>query len=159
MFKRFIRRTPSFVFDRVWRLPTPDQEVTRLVVRIPNAMVDPEGLSGDINKYRRRQPVVITNLENGKSVIRFVYGVGATIKGFEGITSIALDYEAFIRLGIRKKKWRQKVQLRMVPAWPWQVWGYYWNHPDYGTRFQTRMTWIALIGGLLGLLFSLIPLI
>jgi hypothetical protein len=129
------------------RLPAEDQDMNKLIVRIQNLLVDPEGTGLDPKRFTRRQPVIIKNRLNGKSILRFVFGVGAKVPDFHGTDTIALDYEAMIGLGLRKKKWRLPVDLLVRPAWPWEVWWFYWNHPDYGTRLVMRL-------GMLGFLLT-----
>jgi len=142
-----VTRSPFIRVDRVMRLPPVDQDTNKLIVRVHNLLVDPEGSGLNPKKFSRRQPVIIKNLLNGRTILRFVFGVGEKVPDFHGYGTIALDYEAFIALGIRKKKWRKPVDLLVRRAWPWEIWWFYWNHPDYGTRLVMRL-------GMLGFLLT-----
>lgn len=96
------------------------------------------------NVFKRRDVVVITNLNTGQSCIRYVFGAGR----LPGVThsAIAIDYDAVSDLGLGNEK---NVKIEMRRATTLMLVKYYWAYPDVGIRFSFRL---AVFGAVLSVL-------
>lgn len=144
----FARKKPLARFHRLVRLPGSDEDANKAIVRVPNGAVDSGGEYP--YKFRRLQPVVITNVGNGKSILRFVHGA-AWLKGITNDT-LAVNYDGFRALGLQLDEGDQ-VELEMRPAKALEVWKFYYFHDDPVMRFSAR---VAIIGLLAGIAFGLL---
>lgn len=97
-----------------------------------------------VNVFRRREAVVIKNLSNGQTCIRYAFGAGR----LPGVTksSIALDYDGISELGISGD---EDVSLEMRSATTYDLCKWFWSYPEVGIRFSFKL---ATIGAALGVL-------
>ncbi len=68
--------------------------------------------------------------------------------------AVALDYDAVDVLGIRFKT---DVDLEIRRASTFEVYQWFWNHPDLGIRLSTRLGVMGGILGVMGFLVGLTP--
>lgn len=151
----FKRAKPLATFHRLVRLHTSDEDADKAIVRVPNGAVDSWGQTP--YKFQRLQAVIITNQDNGKSILRFVHGAG-WMKGMTNDT-LAVSYDGFLNLGIPLDE-GEDVELVMRPAKPSEVWGFYWNHSNPVLRFNTRLAvagiLLATLIGVVGIIISIL---
>ncbi|WP_256659739.1 hypothetical protein [Pseudomonas sp. LS-2] len=132
----------SMQITSVVQLPPADSGLQNSIVRLHNLNVDSK--RKDRNKFFRREAVLIRNRETGASILRYVMGTpgGISIKKCEA----GLDYDAVEVLGVRFKR---QVNLEIKRASAFQVYRWFWKHPDLNVRISIRL---GITGGVLGVL-------
>jgi len=146
-----MKPTPSFNAQRVVELPLHDQGLQNSIVRVYSARID--RTRKDAGRFRRRQPVLISNPEADTETLRFVMGAG---KGGVKKNEIALDYDAVDALGIR---FTQPVELQVRPATWLEVMRHYLDHPDMGIRVSMRMAVWGIYLGLFGAVCGIVSVV
>lgn len=142
-----MRRPELYIIaEDVLRLPAED--AGRNIVRINNALI---GRKGEKGKFYRRQPVILDNPNTGLKTLRFVMGARADAP-ICGKKTIMVDYDTKIEVG-----WNETHLLNVVPASDWDMYRYYWSHPDPGYRIATRLGIIGAALGALGLILAILP--
>ncbi|MBD0788229.1 hypothetical protein HUO09_17880 [Vibrio sp. Y2-5] len=89
----FMPSKATILADNIVRLPDVDSGPSQNLIRVHNSNMKP---------FRRRMPVVIHNIDSGKWTIRYIVG-GNSLKGLTK-TSVGLDYDAYVELGIDRAK-------------------------------------------------------
>jgi hypothetical protein len=130
---------PDIKVCRVVRLPPDDQ---LHVARLFKGHISLQGKPGS---FKRRELVVIHNLENGRKVTREVAGNGQARVPRDGI---GLDYDTWVELGLGRNQ--DAATIRVKSAGLFGSFLYNWNHPDKATRFATRFGALGVALGLLG---------
>lgn len=138
------------IITKVFRLPRED-EVGSTIVRMCNSRISANGDSTR-QKFGRRKPLVIQNLDNGFWVLRYAMGNPGTIalKSDE----IALDYDALSVLDIKHK---DTVNLNAREAKKSEVFRHFWDHPDLNVRISMRLSIWGTALGIVGLLTGILP--
>ena len=123
-------------------LSAQDSGLAHSIIRFHNSRIDAKRQDG--RRFHRREPVVIVNPETGAKTLRYAMGSA----GLPGLCKsvVALDYDATDALGVR---FRRPVALKVRRASTFEVYAYYWAHPDLGIQLSTRL---GLIGALLGVM-------
>lgn len=137
-----LRRKSLFVAKDAFKLPARDSGVLNAMVRVHPIWIDIN--RKDQNRLIRRQAVLLRNLANQQTTLRFAFGSGDL--NIQAPTTIAIDYDARDVLGIRED---DEVNIEVLHASYFDVISFYWNHPDMGLQFSTRL---GVIGFLLGLI-------
>lgn len=127
----------------VVKLEPCDSGISHSIVRVNNSMVDSK--KQDRNRFFRREALLIKNLDNDASIIRFVMGSNS----LKGLTkdAIALDYDATDTLGI--ETYTDNCNLSVQRATRWQLYMWFYNHPDLLIQISSRL---AIFGALMGIL-------
>ena len=125
------------------------------IIRLHNSWIDAN--KKDKEKFVRRQAVVITNMDNGNSIVRMVLGSN----GIPGLNKSAavLDYDGIDALGFRYDVYDgAEIRLEVKKASPMDVFLHFWNHPDIGYRTAHQIAVVSLAMGLTGLLLGMVAL-
>lgn len=136
--------------ETVVQLLPEDCGLQHSIVRLHNSNIDSKRL--DRERFFRREAVVICNPQNGSRVLRYAMGTPGGIS----ITkrAVALDYDAVDVLGIRFKT---DVDLEIRRASTFEVYQWFWSHPDLGIRLSTRLGVMGGVLGIMGFLVGLMP--
>ncbi len=136
----------------VIQLPPEDSGLQHSIVRFHNSRIDSK--KADKTRYFRREPLVVINPETGAKVLRFAMGSA----GLPGIVKngIGVDYDAVDLLGVR---FNRDVKLEVRRATAFDVYKWYWLHPDLGMRLSTRLAIVGGILGVLGFVVGVVPLV
>ncbi|HGS5039446.1 TPA: hypothetical protein ACMDS2_003544 [Vibrio parahaemolyticus] len=138
--------------ESVVRLPMEDSGLGHNIVRLNNRNVDSK--RKDPNRFFRREPVVIYNPDNGTKVIRYVMGNPGTMSITKN--AVGLDYDAVDALGV---KFKEEVSLEMRRARWWEIYQWFWFHPDFSIRLSIRLGVVGALLGILGFFTGITPII
>jgi len=133
------------IAENVLHLPPADAGLQHSIVRLHNSCIGKKGTPG---KFYRRQAVVVENPNTKSRIIRNVMGTNPAAK-ILAPSSIMLDYDAKVELG-----WDETHLLNVYPASTFQIYLWYWNHPDTGYRVATRLGVWGLFAGIVGILLG-----
>jgi len=147
-------RRLSFNAKRVFLLPNVDIGITRNSVRIHSSLVDASKKRDDL--FHRHTAVQISN-NTGQSIIRQVIG-GGGISGFTK-NSIALDYDGRDALLIKGIDEQVECDLTVTKAGTYQVYRYYFSHPEVAVQIAVKMGVLGVLLGLAGVLISISSII
>ncbi|WP_029913693.1 hypothetical protein [Hydrogenovibrio marinus] len=132
-------------------LPEKDSGIQNLIARISGHHIN--------DHFKRREPVVIVNQDNGEKIIRYVLGHGSV----PGITkeSIAVDYDGLASLGFRMKKEGvpQPCNLVVRKLKPFESYMFFTRHPDLGIQMSIKLGLVGVFLGFVGLALGIISLI
>ena len=119
-----------------------DSGIHQSIVRLNNQYIDSKRKNKD--KFFRREPVIVTNTENGNSVLRYVMGQS----NYLGMTkrAIGLDYDAIDALG---SGFHQEVKFSVRKATILEVYQWLSKHPDLSIQLSIKL---GLVGAFLGIL-------
>lgn len=131
-------------FNRIIEIE--NRNISRSIVRLNNALIDRSKSNKKL--FYRRNPVKITNENNGQWSIAFAYGS----PGIKGLTkkTIGIDYDTADVLGIKEGEFNLKIKLTKANCL--DVWLWYLNHPDHNISFNTKVALIALIISVISLI-------
>jgi hypothetical protein len=133
---------PEFVASGVVELPERDQGLESSIVRLYSMRLD--RLKKDPLKFRRRQPVIISNDSNKAEILRFVMGSkNGGIKKDE----VSLDYDGVDALGVQ---FHETVKLTVRPARKWEVIKHFWDHPLVPVRVSMQLAVLGVVLGMFG---------
>jgi hypothetical protein len=152
---RFFRKKPVFEAYQFLNLPTRDSGVINGIVRVHPAWIDAKRLKKK-TKLFRRDAVLLHNLENGLSTVRFVMGAGAVAISKPGV--IAIDYDTIDALGIDSRH-NTEIALSISRASYFQVLKHFYNHPDYSCQIAMRLGIVGVLLGLLGAVLGSVSLV
>ncbi|MFC6674322.1 hypothetical protein [Marinobacterium aestuariivivens] len=138
--------------DTVVRLPMEDSGLQHSIVRLNNRNIDSR--REDRNRFFRREPVMIVNPESRTKVLRYAMGNPGHLSIPK--CAVALDYDAVDALGIRSK---DTVNLEVRRAKRWEVWQWFWYHPDQSVQLSIKLGVVGAVLGIMGFLNGVIPLI
>lgn len=124
------------------------EDAGRNIIRINNTLI---GKKGEKGKFYRRQPVLLDNPNTGLKTLRFVMGSRAD-HPVVGKASIMLDYDTKVEIGFDATH-----LVNVIPATEWDMYLYYWSHPDPGYRVSTRLGIIGAVLGILGVILAILP--
>ncbi len=68
--------------------------------------------------------------------------------------AVALDYDAVDALGVRFK---DTVNLEVRRAGRWEVWQWFWNHPDQSVQLSIKLGVVGAVLGVMGFLTGVAP--
>ncbi|MEB1023010.1 hypothetical protein VC940_22115, partial [Citrobacter freundii] len=68
--------------------------------------------------------------------------------------AVALDYDAVDALGVRFK---DTVNLEVRRARRWEVWQWFWNHPDQSVQLSIKLGVVGAVLGVMGFLTGVAP--
>lgn len=134
---------------RVVQLRTAFAGLSQSYVRLHNGFIDAS--KSDKSRLHRRQAVLVRNLANQHSILRYVLGDPS---GRMKPNEAALDYDAVDML-----QYSVGDRLFIRPARWFEVYKWYWGHPDLNVRISMRASLIGLVLGIVGLVISLLPMI
>ncbi|CAD0264198.1 conserved hypothetical protein [Pseudomonas veronii] len=128
--------------ETIVQLNPEDCGLQHSIVRLHNSNIDSKRL--DRKRFFRREALVICNSQNGARVLRYAMGTPGGIS----ITkrAVALDYDAVDVLGVIFKT---AVELEIRRASTFEVYKWFWNHPDLSVRLSPRL---GVTGGILGVM-------
>ncbi|MGR5296943.1 hypothetical protein ACPV5U_19220 [Vibrio mediterranei] len=119
-------------FTKAIELPAHDSGPSNCIVRVHNLHV---------THFKRRQLVVISQTETGRRTLRYVMGGGSKIIGLTK-TTLAIDYDAFVDLGVSRKD--SGLSLEMRKANWFDAFRWFWNCPDVLVRLNWRFLLVAM---------------
>ncbi len=95
---------------------------------------------------------MIVNPETKAKVLRNAMGNPGNLS----ITklAVALDYDAVDALGVRFK---DTVNLEVRRARRWEVWQWFWNHPDQSVQLSIKLGVVGAVLGVMGFLTGVAP--
>ncbi|MCE0761017.1 hypothetical protein LWH94_17705 [Marinobacter sp. G11] len=137
--------------ETVVRLPMADSGLQNSIVRLNNRNMD--STRKDRARFFRREPLVIVNNVDGSKILRYAMGSSGL-----GIckNAVGLDYDGVDALNIRFK---EPVDLEIRRAKRWEVWQWFWQHPDQSVQLSIRLGIAGALLGILGFLTGVTPLI
>ena len=135
------------IAENVLHLPPADAGLQHSIVRLHNSRIGKKGTAG---KFYRRQAVVVANPNTKTRIIRNVMG-SHPLHPITSPKSIMLDYDAKVEL-----EWNETHLVNIYPASAWQVYLWYWQHPDTGYRIATRLAVWGLLSGMVGILLGIV---
>ncbi len=129
----------------VVQLPPADAGLHNAIVRLHNGRIDAK--RQDKQRFFRREPLVVINPDNGAKIVRYAMGAA----GLAGVRrdTIALDYDALDALSIRPK---QEVAITVRRATLFEVYAWFWNHPDLSVQLSIRLGIAGAVLGVMGFL-------
>ncbi len=130
----------------VTQLPQEDCGLQHSIVRFHNGNIDSK--RKDRSRFFRREPLIIRNPENGARVLRYAMGNPGTLSIVK--KGIAVDYDAVDVLGVR---FNREVKLEVRRASSFEIYRWFWQHPDMGIRLSIRL---GVMGGVLGVMGFLV---
>lgn len=137
--------------ESVVRLPPEDSGLQHAIVRLNNRNMDSRRI--DRARFFRREPLIITNLADGSAVLRYAMGnSGQSICK----NQIGLDYDAVDALSI---KYKQSVELDIRRARFWEIWLWFWRHPDQSLQLSIKLGFVGSVLGAMGFLIGIAPLL
>ncbi|WP_246862882.1 hypothetical protein [Citrobacter sp. CF971] len=133
-------------------------QIIPIAIGHPNRVVTPFGNRNmdskrkDTARFFRREPVMIVNPETKAKVLRYAMGNPGNLS----ITklAVALDYDAVDVLGVRFK---DTVNLEVRRARRWEVWQWFWNHPDQSVQLSIKLGVVGAVLGVMGFLTGVAP--
>lgn len=128
-----------------------DAGLGNLIARIHNTHIK--------RTFKRRDAVIIKNIDNGASIIRYVMG-GSYL--FEGKPSslIAFDYDGYDTLGLPYKPTEViDCNLQVRKATVLEKYLYLSKHPDLSIQLSIRLGLLGAVLGFAGLVLGIISLI
>lgn len=135
--------------ETVIRLPDQDSGLQHCIVRFNNCHIDARRQNHRC--FFRREPLIIRNRNDGTKVLRYAMGnSGLSITK----QAIGLDYDAVDALNIGYK---QAVDLEVRRAKRWEVWQWFWRHPDQGVQLSIKLGCVGAGLGLMGLVSAIAP--
>lgn len=137
--------------ETVVRLPMADSGLQNSIVRLNNRSMD--STRKDRTRFFRREPLVIVNKADGSKVLRYAMG-NSGLKICKN--AIGLDYDAVDALNI---SFKQQVDLEVRRAKCWEIWHWYWNHPDQSVQLSIKLGFAGAALGVMGFLTGVIPLL
>jgi hypothetical protein len=141
----------SMKIENVVPLPLEDSGLQHCIVRLNNRNMDSK--RKDPKRFYRREPLVIVNRLDGSKILRYAMGhSGQRICK----TAIGLDYDAVDALNIR---FRQDVDLEVRRATRWEIWRWFWHHPDQSVQLSIKLGVAGAALGVMGFLSGIIPLL
>lgn len=130
------------IFERIVQLPPEDSGLSNNIVRLNNNWIDSKKMNRSL--YFRRDPVVIKNTENGRTIVRYVMGSpgGFSVKKSE----LAIDYDGMDTLGVQRGQECHLLVKRanIVERLVWLV-----KHPDLNVNLSIRLALLSVVLGLL----------
>lgn len=128
-------------FKQVVRLPLEDSGISNSIVRMSN-----NNIGNDGSRFARRTAVLIKNLDDNRSTVRYVMGNSGSVKHLKS-DCLSLDYDAIHALGI---EYKSEVNLVVKKASLFR--SIYWlaTSPDLNVRLSMNLALIGLVLGLLG---------
>lgn len=137
--------------ENVIRLPSEDSGLQHCIVRLNNYNMD--STRKDKSRFFRREPLVIINNNNGCKVLRYAMGhSGLRICK----NAIGLDYDAVDALNV---SYEQCVNLEVRRAKPWEIWGWFWRHPDQNVQLSIKLGVAGAVLGVMGFMTGIVPLL
>lgn len=140
------------VVNKVVPLPKEDSGTNRSIARLNNKQMDSSRT--DRSRFFRREPLLIINLKSGARVLRYAMGNPGSIS--IGHKEIALDYDGCDGLGIKSNA---SVTLIVRRAKPWEVYKYFWGHPDMNIQLSSKLGMTGAVLGLLGFVIGVAGLL
>lgn len=137
---------PYIVVHDVLALSPEDAGIKQGIVRLHNSKI---GKRGDVRRFYRWQPVVIQNPNTDRTIVRFVLG-SPSHNPIKSENSIQLDYDAKLEL-----EFDETHLLNVVPASSWNLYWWYWRHPDPGYRISARLGIISVGLGIISVIYAL----
>jgi hypothetical protein len=137
--------------ENVIRLPTEDSGLQHCIVRLNNYNMD--STRKDDSRFFRREALVIINNENGSKVLRYAMGHSG-LKICKN--AIGLDYDAVDALNVRYK---QEVDLEVRRAKSWEIWCWFWCHPDQNVQLSIKLGVVGTLLGIMGFMTGIVPLL
>ncbi|EOW9552525.1 hypothetical protein ACY3XD_002574 [Vibrio cholerae] len=136
--------------ETVVPLPPEDSGLQHCIARFHNRNMDSK--RKDKTRFFRREPVMIVNPETKAKVLRYAMGNPGNLS----ITklAVALDYDAVDALGVRFK---DTVNLEVRRARGWEVWQWFWNHPDQSVQLSIKLGVVGAVLGVMGFLTGVAP--
>ncbi|HBC3698668.1 TPA: hypothetical protein KD306_003473 [Escherichia coli] len=136
--------------ETVVPLPPEDSGLQHCIARFHNRNMDSK--RKDKTRFFRREPVMIVNPETKAKVLRYAMGNPGNLS----ITklAVALDYDAVDVLGVRFK---DTVNLEVRRARRWEVWQWFWNHPDQSVQLSIKLGVVGAVLGVMGFLTGVAP--
>lgn len=136
----FGRKSTRLEFTKAISLPAEFCGPQHSVVKLFGAHIHGRNTE---NVFKRREAVLIKNLENGQTCIRYAMGGGnLSLDRF----SFAIDYDGMVELGIRKE---EKLNVVMKKAGTFDLMKMYYSHPEVGIRFSFRLSVVGVVLALL----------
>jgi len=127
----------GFTANQVATLSDRDSGIDKAIIRMNTSRIDASGKNR--KKFRRRQPVSVTNLDTGLTTMAYVMG------GQLARDEVAIDYDCRHALGLKFKD--RSCQLMIKPAGKFMVIKHYITHADLGYRLSMQL---GLLGASLG---------
>lgn len=125
-----------------------DAGIGNLIARIHNTHIK--------KSFRRREAVIITNLDNHESIIRYVMGGGDLFEGMP-VESVAVDYDGYDTLGLPYSKDKPiDCNLEVRRATTIEKYAFFWRHPDLSVQLSIRLALLGAMLGVCGLIISII---
>jgi len=121
------------------------------IVRVNNSYIDSKKINPD--KFFRREAVVITNTENGASILRYIVGNPGTMSLTK--SDVGLDYDGIDSLGV---DFKDDVSLEVTKANKWEIYRWYMNHQDLNIRISMRLGVLGAVLGIIGFITGFFPL-
>lgn len=134
------------VAQDVLSLPAQDAGIQKGIIRVHLSHIGQ-------GKFHRWQPVVVSNPNTNRSIIRFVLGASQASPIFSP-TAIQLDYDA--RLDLEHEETHL---LNVTPARWYSLYAWYWRHPDPGYRVAMQLAMVSIGLGVVGLALGILSLI
>ena len=97
--------------------------------------------------------LVIVNKADGSKVLRYAMG-NSGLKICKN--AIGLDYDAVDALNVSNK---QEVDLEVRRAKRWEIWHWYWQHPDQSVQLSIKLGVAGAVLGVMGFLTGVAPYI
>ncbi len=149
--KASLRKGP--VLEATHIIPLPENEqygAAASIIRVNPTWID--GQKQDPDKFYRRMPVSITCPRTRRKIVRMVLGGG----GIAGLNrdAVVMDYDSKDQLNAENED-----TLIITRATPFEVYAYYWHHPDVGYQVAMRLGIIGVISGIAGLFISIVSLV
>ncbi|MCQ1060285.1 hypothetical protein LRP52_29275 [Photobacterium sp. ZSDE20] len=135
-------------FNRVIALPDQDSGLSKGYVRLANCHIGT--CVDDKSKFIRRIPVKIANQDNQSWIVAYPLGSNG-LKGLNK-TSLALDYDFRLLLGVNKSK---TTNLLATKATYFEQLAWYCSHPDNATKTSMRLGVIGCLLGMVSLIISI----
>lgn len=138
--------------EKVVRLPQDDSGLQHCIARFHNRNMDSK--RKDPERFFRREPIVIINPETQAKVLRYAMGNAGTLSIEKN--AIALDYDAIDVLGVLYKT---PTNLEVRRAKRWEVWLWFWSHPDHSVQLSIKLGVFGAVLGVMGFLTGVAPYI
>jgi len=132
----FCRKSTRLEFTKAIGLPAEFCGPQHSVVKLFGAHI--QGRNKE-NVFKRREAVLIKNVENGQTCIRYAMGGGnLPLDRF----TFAIDYDGMVELGVRKD---EKINVVMKKASTFDLMKMYYSHPEVGIRFSFRLSVVGVV--------------
>jgi hypothetical protein len=136
---------------KVLALKEADFGFSSYIVRVNNWHIDSKKSNNE--KFFGRDAVMITNTENGASILRYIVGNPGTMSLTK--SDIGLDYDGVDSLNV---DFNEPANLNVASATKWQVYLWYMNHQDLNIRISTRLGVLGAVLGIIGFITGFLPL-